>query len=402
MRFSYVGYTLQRGIVKGLVDANTEREARTLVQEEGLKVLRVKPALKIPSAEQMFPSLYKVGAGELIRFCHQMATMLASGGNLLRVLDMLEHETKNRVMRKTLTSIRRTLDEGGSLSEALAKHPRVFDGLFVSVVEVGEFTGRIGPSLEQLADIIEKDKEAKSRAIRTLMYPMAIIGLSAVTLLILMMVAMPPLLDVFDQLGADLPLMTRMVVAGVGFLSTNYQQIGIGLVIAVVAFVLARRNPKAKRRLDSLMIRAPVLGAFLVSAELSRFARTIAMLLEAGITLANAIHLAVTGLKNSELREAFMEAEESLLTGHGLTETLRRYTIIPSMFIELTLLGEESNSLQRTMNDAAEAYQKQLEQRLNSLLGMLEPVSTVVVGGIVGIIAFSMFVPIYSGLNAVR
>lgn len=401
MQFSYVAYTIQNGIVKGHLEADTQSDAETEVEEEGLKLLRIREARRIPGLATLIPSLFRVKTGELIKFSRQLATMLASGGNLLRVLDMLERESKSRVMRSTIVSIRATLDDGGSLSEALAKHPLVFNNLFVSVVAVGEHTGRLGPSLERLADIIEKDHEAKQKAIRTLMYPAAIIGLSAVTLGVLMTVALPPLLDVFDKLGTDIPLMTKIVVATVGGVSDHFQKILAGMVAIVVAYMLLRRMDIVKYRMDVLQLRAPILGPFLISSELTRFSRTLAMLLEAGVTLANAIHLAKTSIKNAELRDAFDDAEESLLSGLGLSDALKRHKIMPNMFMELVMLGEESNSLERTMNDAANAYQKELEQKLDSLLGMLEPVSTVVVGGIVGIIAFSMFVPIYSGLNAV-
>ena len=401
MQFSYVAYTVQNGIVKGRLEADTQSDAESEVEEEGLKLLRIREARRIPGLATLVPSLFRVKTGELIKFSRQLATMLASGGNLLRVLDMLERESKSRVMRSTIVSIRTTLDDGGSLSEALAKHPMVFNNLFVSVVAVGEHTGRLGPALERLADIIEKEHEAQQKAIRTLMYPAAIIGLSAVTLGVLMTVALPPLLEVFENLGTEIPLMTKIVVATVGGVSDHFQKILAGMVAVVVGYMLLRRMEVVRYRMDVLQLRTPILGPFLISSELTRFSRTIAMLLEAGVTLANAIHLAKTSIKNAELRNAFDDAEESLLSGLGLSEALKRHKIMPNMFMELVMLGEESNSLERTMNDAANAYQKELEQRLDSLLGMLEPVSTVVVGGIVGIIAFSMFVPIYSGLNAV-
>ena len=126
------------------------------------------------------------------------------------------------------------------------------------------------------------------------------------------------------------------------------------------------------------------------------------MLLEAGVPLITALHLGAGSCKNEILKEAFVEAENSLVVGHRLTDSLRQCPALPSMFVELVMIGEESNSLQRSMADSAEAYQKQLEQRLNALLGLLEPASTLIVGGIVGLIAFSMFVPIYSGLDAFR
>lgn len=401
MHFRFVGYDVKNGIVKGHLESEHESDARAEIEKKGLKIIRLSQGRKSPGLETLFPSLFKVKSAEVVRFSRQLATMLASGGNLLRALEMLADESANRVMRKTLIDIKLTLDEGGSLSDALARHPKIFNGLFTSVVEVGEYTGKLAPALDQLADILEKEQEAKAKAVRTLMYPMAIMGLSMVTLAVLMTVALPPLLKVFEKMDTEIPLMTRVVIAVVGGASKYYAQIGIVLFAVLIIFAIIRSVEKSRYAMDRMMIRAPMIGSFILAGELSRFSRTLSMLLEAGVTLTNAIHLGINGCKNQEIRNAFAETEESLLGGHSLLESLRNYPIIPRMYVELVSLGEETNSLQRTMKDAADAYQKQLEQRLDALLGMLEPVSTVVVGAIVGVIAFSMFVPIYSGLNAV-
>ena len=402
MRFHYAAFNLGHGVIKGQIEARDEMEARAEIEGRGLTILRVSSKRSVPGLEGMFPSLFRVKASALIQFSRQMATMLGSGGNLLRILQMQERESNNRIMRQTLGSIRKSLDEGGSLSSALAEHPNVFSRLFISVVEVGEFTGKLSPALDQMADILEKEYEAKQRAIRTLMYPIGIILLSAITLAVLMTVALPPLLKIFDQSGTDIPLMTRIVVGVVGTLANNFLMIGLVGMLLVVGFSVLRRLQQTRYWMDALQIRTPVMGSFIMAGELSRFSRTVAMLLEAGVSLASAVQLGQSGVKNLEMRRALVDAEESLLTGHGLTDALRKHSIFPRMFIELMMLGEESNSLQRTMKDAAEAYQKQLEQKLDNILGLLEPMSTLVVGGIVGIIAFSMFVPIYSGLNAVE
>ncbi len=402
MQFQYVAYGSTVGIVKGQIDCSTMAEARAEVARHGYKPLKVAPARRLPGMEKILPSLFHVSTAELVHFCRYSATMLGSGGNLLHTLEMLQAESRNRVMRNVLGAIRKALDEGGSLSSALAEHPKVFSPLFVSVVEVGEYTGRLAPALEHIADMLEADHEAKQKAFRTMMYPVAIMGLSLATMAVLMTVALPPLLKVFSQMGAHTPIMTKIAVNLVAGIKANFIKIFAGAVIAAVVFSLLRRFPKTKYMLDSIQSQLPMMGSFVVAGELSRFSRTMAILLESGVSLSTALKLATSGCKNLVMKRAFNDAEESLLSGHGLTEALKKHKILPPMFVELVMIGEESNSLRRTMNDAADSYQKQLERRLNNLLGMLEPVSTVVVGLIVGFIAFSMFVPIYSGLNAIK
>ncbi|GBD11331.1 Putative type II secretion system protein F [bacterium HR23] len=166
--------------------------------------------------------------------------------------------------------------------------------------------------------------------------------------------------------------------------------------------IVVRRWPTGRMWLDRLLVRLPVVGPLVMAGELSRFARTVSMLLEAGVPLATALRLGREGCRNLALRNAFADAEEGLIGGRGLTPSLKRHPLLPTLFVELVLIGEESNALHRTLADAGQVYQKQLEERLNSLIGLLEPLSTIGVGAIVGLIAFSMFTPIYSGLGSLR
>ncbi|MCH7652354.1 MAG: type II secretion system F family protein [Chloroflexi bacterium] len=401
MQYKYVAYTLKEGIVKGWMEGRSESDVQAQLSQEGYKTLQVKTGWHPPSLEELIPSLVKVKTGELVRFSRQLATMVMSGASRVTTLEMLSSDSNSRGMKRVLLSIMTTLDEGGSLSEALAKHPKIFSKLYVMVVEVGEMTGGLGTALEQLADILEAEAEAKAKAIRTLMYPLAIIGLSTLTLGVLMVVALPALLAVFDQMGAEIPGVTKFAVTAMGSIKDNFLNmifIVLGLFIGIKLF---SRFPIVNLWIHMFMVKAPVLGSFIVSGELSRMARTVSMLLSSGVNLSEGVRLAISGTKNRIIQNAFLDAEESLLTGHGFADALKNHPVLPHMFVELVGLGERSNSLEKTMGDLSEAYQKQLERQLDSLLGMLEPASTLIVGGIVGFIAFSMFVPIYSGLNAV-
>lgn len=402
MEFTYTAYTVGDGVVKGRLEAPNEAEAQAIIRARGYKPLRIKPTRRLPALEDIFPSIFGVGMGELIRFSRQMSTMMASGASLINSIEMIQSETGNRVMRRVLNEIHHALDEGDSFSESLAKHSKVFSPLYVSVMEVGEYTGSLSRSLDQMADILEKDHTAKQKAMQALMYPVVIMGLSVVTLFVLMTVALPPLLEVFDELDAETPAMTRIAIGMTNGITDHWLKMGFGLVSLVVGLVLLRRIPEVRYWMDSARIRTPIIGSFTVALELARFARTTAMLLEAGVPLATALQMGRNGCGNLVIKKAIVAGEESLLSGHGVSEAFKQHKVFPPMFVQLLTIGEESNSLQRTMSDAADAYQKQFDQRLTSLLGLLEPASTVVVGGIVGFIAISMFLPIYSGLSAIE
>lgn len=399
MQYQYVAYGSAEGVVKGSIDAPDQHEALAAVSSLGYRVLRLRPARQLPSPEVIFPSLFSVKAKDLITFARQVASMLSSGGTLVRALEMAENESKARLMRRTIRIMRERVSMGEPLSKTLRAQPKIFNQLFVSIVEVGESTGRIGESLEQIADMMEQDAEAKAKAIKTLMYPMVIMGMSFATLAVLMVVAVPPLLKMFDQLGADAPATTRIAVALVNATKANAQTVLIALVATFVALKILRRMPRTARIVDGVMARLPLYGPLTVAGDIARFSRTMAVLLGAGVTVSDAMRLGMGGVKNVLVLDAFRDAEESLLGGQGLTTALRRHSVLPSLFVELMMMGEEGNQLHRMMSDAATAYQKERDARLGAVLGTLEPLSTLVVGGIVAFIAFSMFVPIYSGLD---
>lgn len=402
MRYRYLAYSLGQGVVKGRLEARTLEEAHAEVRELGVRPLGVHPYKGMPSLETLFPSVFRVKTGDLVRFARNLGSMLRSGGSLLRAIEMLQDEARSRVMRRTLASIRRTLDEGGSLSDALKRHPDVFSPLFVSIVEVGEYSGQLAPSLEQMADMLERDHEAGRKALQTLMYPAAIVCLSMVTMAVLMTVALPPMLKVFQRMGSDVPLITRLTVGAFTQAQAHIFQLVIGALVLAGLLTLLRRVPRVRYWIDVVQLKVPVTGGVIVASELSRFSRTLSMLLDAGVPLATALRLAIAGCKNRVIKGAFQLSEDSLLSGRGLTTALKRTGVLPSLFVELAMIGEASNSLKKTMKDAAETYQKQLDQRLASLLGLIEPVSTLVVGAIVAIMAFSMLIPIYSGLKSFR
>lgn len=192
MRFRYVAYSLPKGVVKGSVQAEDSTQAWDNLAQQGFKVLKLKSSWQPPTLEQLFPSFFKVRAGELVRFTRQLSIMVRGGGSLQRALELLQLECSNQVLRRILVSIRRTVDEGGSLSSALGQHAAVFSPRFVSVVGAGEYTGRLSSSLGQMADILEREHEAKQRAKRTMMMPMFTIGASALMLVLMLTVLLPP------------------------------------------------------------------------------------------------------------------------------------------------------------------------------------------------------------------
>ena len=401
MQYRYVGYNLDEGIIRGRIEADNEATVRDEVSDKGYKLLEIKAMRRLPGMEDLFPSLFKIKQKDLVRFTQQLAIMVRGGGNLQRALELLEEETHNRILKRILGGVIKALDEGGSLSTAMAQHPKVFSTRYVSVVGAGEHTGRLAPALDQLSSIMEKEQEARDKAKHTMMMPMFTIGASAVMLVLMLTVLLPPLLTTFERMGNDIPLITRIAMGMIGGVTNNMKTIAGAVLLLVVLIAVTKRVESLRYASHLVQVRAPLLGPLILAGDLSQFSRTVSMLLDSGIPLATALPLGISGIKNQVIKRALIAGEESLVSGHGLSDPLRDNPILPKMWVELVLIGEESNTLAITMGELANAYQKELENRLSSLLTMLEPLSTLMVGGIVLFIALSMFLPIYSGLGGV-
>ena len=399
MQFNYVAYTMDRGVVKGKIDAENEQEARQEVARQGYKALEIKRARQGPSLEELFPSIFKVGTGQLVRFSRQLCTMIRGGSSLQRALQMLQEETGNRVLRRILGEIRKSVDQGTSLSQAFARHPTVFNARYVSVVEVGEHTGSLASSLEQLADALAREHEAIQKFKRTLMMPLFTMSASVLMLILMMTVMLPPLLDAFSSRGADVPLITKIAMAIVGGVSGNLLWIAISLAVIGVLYWALRRVSAVLLWMHLAQTRLPIFGSLIIAKELAQFSRTNAMLIEAGVPLSSSLPLGISGCKNQAINAAFIDGQDSLLSGHGFTEALARHSVMPRLWVELVSIGEENNVMGSTLSDLADAYEQEVENKLGAILALAEPMSTFLVGGVVLLMALSMFLPIYQGMG---
>ena len=306
MRFRYVGYMPKQGVRTGIVEAFNKAEAEAEVTRLGYRALKITSASRLPSVQQLFPSLFQVKKGEVARFAREMSTMLFSGISILRALDMVENSASNGIMRRTVADLRMKLEGGDSLSSGMARHPALFSPLFVSVVQVGESTGRLAPALQQIGDILTMEHEAKQKATQALMYPVAVLGLSLITLTVLMTTALPSLVKVFEQTGAEIPLMTRFALGLGTAVREHILQILGGVAIGVAALALLLRFPSFKYRVDAFKTRLPVVGPLSIMAEVARASRALAMLLDAGVPLVGALRLVINGCGNLAIRKAFI------------------------------------------------------------------------------------------------
>ena len=244
MQFRYVAYTLERGLIRGKLDAENELEASQQIASQGYKPLEIRPCRNLPALEELFPSIFAVKTGQLVRFSRHLATMVRGDSSLQRALEMLQAESSNRVLRRILGSVARSVNQGNSLSAALSQHPTIFNTRYVSVVQVGEHTGSLASSLEQLANALEREHETIQRFKRTMM----------------MTVMLPPLLEAFQSLGAEVPLITQIAIVIVNSIHGNMLIIGAAILTSGVVYNVLRRVQTAHVWLHGAQVKLPIFG----------------------------------------------------------------------------------------------------------------------------------------------
>ncbi len=282
MQFSYVAYTLEQGLVRGKLDAENELEASQQIASRGFKPLEIKQSRSLPALEEIFPSVFAVKTGQLVRFSRQLAPMVRGGSSLQRALEMLQAESSNRVLKRVLANGGRSVDQGNSLSAALSLYPSIFNTRYVSVVQVGEQTGGLASSLEQLADALEREHETIQRFKRTMMMPLFTMTASMGMLILMMTVMLPPLLEAFESRGAGVPLITQIAIVIVNAIQGNMLTIGGVLLTLGIVYNVLRRVQTAHVWLHGIQVKVPIFGSLIIAKELAQFSRTNSMLLESG------------------------------------------------------------------------------------------------------------------------
>lgn len=390
--------TNSRGkLVKGSIKATNELEAERFLIARGDFPISVEVTPSMFSLEEALPSLFKVRPRDVIVFSRQLATLLRSGISLLPALDILQGQvTTSRAFKTILGSIVNDLGSGGSFTQSLAKHPKAFNEIYCRTITVGEQTGNMEMVLQQMADYLERQGETSGKIGKALTYPMMIMGVAVVVVILLMTVVMPQLMAVFSSVGMALPLPTRILIATSNFISTYplYLLIAVALLAALVLWLV--KQPSGRRLLDRLMLTAPLIGTPLLMSELARFSRTMSVLIGTGMSLQEIMELAPQSSNNRVIRDALGQVNEKLLLGEGLSGPMSHIDIFPPLLVQMVAVGEESNTLDFTLGVVADFYETTSKEKMSAMVEMITPLSTIGIAILVGFIAISVLMPMYT------
>lgn len=383
-------------ITEGTINAQSEKEAVEKISQMGYLPLHIEKASQFDKS-QTFPVklLGRITSAEITVFSRQLASLLKSGVPILRAIDIISEQSANANFKNTLNNIRGAIKDGAFFSSVLAQYPQVFSSLYIAMVKTGENTGALPEVLLRISEYRAKEEEMFSRFRLALAYPllMAVVGLA--TVIFMLVFVMPRLTRIFVDMGQDLPLATRVLIS----ISRNLQQWWFLIVIIIAAVILSVKKQAQTQAgrlfFSALKLKFPVLGGFILKAELARFSRTLELLVKSGIPILKAIDIAIPVLQNVIIKEQLIRSYKELEQGGSFGKSLKNSKVLPLFMSNLLIVGEESGKLDEVLGEIAGSYERDTDDALKIMASLLEPLLILAMGLIVGFIVVAMLLPIF-------
>jgi type IV pilus assembly protein PilC len=401
MEYSYVAYDKNRKIVEGKLSATNETTAATLLASSGYQILSLKFRGTHLSLSKLNVNLGGVKIKEIVMFSRQMALLLSSGTDIVVSLDLIQSQMTNKDMKSTLGDVAADIRAGGALSTALRKYPRVFPSLYSRAIAAGEKSGNISMVMRQMADYMEKRALTEKKIRGALSYPIFLIIVAFVVVAVLVSFVLPQFSSLYSAFGANLPTLAKVMMDGSKWLKSNGLYILAGIVILIVAIFLLSKTDKGKRRIDGLLLRAPLIGRIANLNELSRLCRTMALLFKVGLPLPDIMTLCSQNTNNTIFAESLVQVQQELMRGEGLSKPMKKRSLFLPLMVQMDAVGEETGNLDATLSTVAESYEMESDERTSAAIGLIQPVMTMFIGGLIALIAITMVSAMYSLYNQV-
>jgi type IV pilus assembly protein PilC len=395
--YHYKAYTLDKKIIEGTIDASSESMAEAYLLKAGCNhVLTLKKAPAVFRLEQIFQWSSGVSRKDIAELFQQLATLIESRMPVTQALRLLAEQTPRTALKDILNKLGQELSGGASFAQALTDYPRIVPAYYREVIKVSEQTGNLATGLKLVAGYIEKELAVSKNLTRTLSYPTFLLAMAAIVITVIITIALPSLTKLFESLGAELPLPTRTLIAVSGFITDHKFYLALLLAVIILAIIWFFKSAAGKRRMDSTSLKIPVIGPIIISRNICRFCRNTAMLLEAGLTLPQSLNSVLGVIDNGVIKRGLQEIRQDLVKGKGLSQPMASNHLFPRLLVDMVHIGEKTDTLQSSFSTMADFYEKKLDQRLQKLLAMVEPVSIFIVGLVISLIGMAIITPIYS------
>ena len=345
----------------------------------------------------------RIKPGHLTVMTRQLATMIAAGMTLLRAFYVLEEQIESPKLKETVSAVREDIESGFSFSDALAKHPAVFNPLYVAMVRAGEAGGVLEGALERTADQLEKDDSLRRQVKGAMAYPAVVLSFAGLVLLGLIAFIVPVFVDVFKDFGGELPLITRVTVSASNAVTGQWYLIVAGLIAGVVAFRRWRKSAWGRPQWDRLRLKIPFrIGVTVQKIALARWSRTFSALYSAGVPIMHAIEVTGHTAGNTVVEDAMEAVIESVKSGGSIAAPLKDAPIFPPMVAQMIAVGEETGNLDAMLTKVADFYEDEVAAAVKALTSILEPVMIVLVGAIVGFVVIAMYMPMFKVYDQIK
>jgi type IV pilus assembly protein PilC len=392
--FRWVGQDRAGKTVRGEMQASGEAQVNAILRRQGIKILEVK--------KQRLGRGGTVTEKDITLFTRQLATMMKSGVPLLQAFDIVGKGHANPAVARLLMTIKSDVETGMSLKQAFEKHPLHFDALFCNLVGAGEAAGILESLLDRLATYKEKILAIKSKIKSALFYPIAIIVVAVVITAIIMIFVIPAFKEVFKSFGADLPTPTVIVMAISDFVVANWFFLFGGAGAALYAFFWTwKRSEKMQMIMDRISLRVPVFGDLIRKSSIARWTRTLSTMFAAGVPLVEALSSVAGASGNYEYFVATKKIQAEVSTGASLTSSMQGTEVFPNMVIQMAMIGEEAGSLDAMLSKVADFYEQEVDDAVEALASLMEPMIMVVLGTLIGGMVIAMYLPIFKLGSAV-
>ena len=404
MIYKYRAYSKEKRVVEGKIEVASESLAETALYRAGyqniISLEEASPAFDLEKITAKFVTNIK--HKEIIDISNQMATLVHAGITLSSALKLLEGQVTNKSLKKVFIRLSEEIQTGNSLSKALSLFPQVFPNTYCQIIKASEQAGTLEVGFRQAAKYLEKQDSANRKIKRAMTYPAFVLLLAIGVAILLITVALPPLVNLFTSLDAELPWMTNLLIGVSNFFLGYGLYVLIGIIAVILLMFLLLRNPAVRLARDMLLLKMPIIGNIIIERSMGLFCQTTSMLLEAGLQLPQVLEIVIQTNRNQVIHNALSNVREKLIQGQGLAQPMAENKVFPPLVVEIVMVGEKTGMMDTTLASLADFYEREVDRKIDSLISMIEPAMTIIIGAVVLFLALSMITPMYSILGSVK
>jgi len=395
-KFNYRAKKTSGEVIEGVLEADNRKLVINRLQSMRYFPLSVVEAGGSGLQREISLKVFeRIRTRDLANFTRQVSDLLRSGLPLSRCLNVLVEQTKNEKLREVIRSLRSSVSGGSTLAEALGQHPKVFSELYVNMVHAGEVSGSLDAVMERLADFTESELETRNKIISAMAYPAIMITVGIAVVIVLLTFVIPRFTLMFEEMDQQLPAITLLLVGISNFLKFYWWVLLGGAFL--LGFLYRRYNatPEGRLQVDTFKLKIPVVSDFLRKREIAKFARTMGTLLANGVPILKTLEIVEAVMSNKVLAQQIVNVRENIREGEKVSDRLGEGGVFPPMVVNMVAIGEETGSLEQTLERIARAYEGDTERAMRSLTTMIEPLLILLMGGVVGFIVIAMILPIF-------